>query len=301
MIEARELTRAYGHTRAVDGLSFTVAPGDIVGFLGPNGAGKTTTMRMLVGALAATSGSARVAGIDVAKDPRGVRSVVGYLPEVPPLYTDMTVRDYLRFAGRLRQVKDPRAEAERVLERVGLGPVGGRLIGHLSKGYRQRVGIAQALVHRPKLLLLDEPVSGLDPAQRVEIRTLIQELAAGDTTIVLSTHVLPEIEALCSRVLILFQGRLVAEDSMQALTARKQGARLRVAAPEGLAEALSALPTVTEVRLLPDGAFEVRSSDDCRAAVAAVAVPFGLLELSASGRLEDVYLQLTQTTPGGAA
>jgi ABC-2 type transport system ATP-binding protein len=302
MIQVEELTRTYGSLTAIDRLSFSVAKGEIVGFLGPNGAGKSTTMRILTGSLAATAGRARVGGIDVFDDPRAVKRIVGYLPEFPPLYTDMTVRDYLRFAARIKGAKDVKAAVEKSIQRVGLEKVAHRLIDHLSKGYRQRVGIAQALVHDPQVLILDEPSSGLDPAQRVEIRELVKELSEGDVTVVLSTHVLPEIEAICDRVIIIHQGRIVAQDRIDALAQAAQGVALRVQrVDDGLLAALRAVPEVREVTDEGDGRLMVETSTDVRPAVAAAAVPYGLLELGARRKLEDVFLQLTRDEGGSSA
>nr|MBX2801334.1 ABC transporter ATP-binding protein [Myxococcales bacterium] len=194
MIRVEQLTKVYGATTAVEDLTFAVDRGEIVGFLGPNGAGKSTTMRMLCGSLGATRGRALIADIDVLERPREVKRLVGYLPEVPPLYPEMTVRAYLRFCAQLKSAPSPVQGVERVMEQVGLTDVAHRLIDHLSKGYRQRVGLAQALVHEPRVLVLDEPASGLDPAQRVEIRQLVRDLSQGDVTVVLSTHVLSEVE-----------------------------------------------------------------------------------------------------------
>ncbi len=298
VIQVEQLTKVYGSTAAVDHLDFQVARGEIVGFLGVNGAGKSTTMRMLAGALGATHGRALIGGIDVFQNPRAVKQMLGYLPEFPPLYVDMTVREYLLFCARIKGAKRPREAVERVIAQVALTGVAHRLIDHLSKGYRQRVGIAQALVHEPSVLILDEPSSGLDPAQRVEIRTLVQELAAGDVTVVLSTHVLPEVEALCERVIIIHQGRIVAQDRIDALRGLGTSVRLRVARPvDDLRARLGAVPGVREVTDLGDGVFSVAAEIDVRTEVARVAVDAGLLELGGSRGLEDIFLQLT----GGAA
>ncbi len=298
MIEVRQLTKVYGSTVAIDGLDFSVGRGEIVGFLGPNGAGKSTTMRILAGSLGATRGDARIGGIDVLQDPRRVKRLVGYLPEVPPLYVDMTVRMFLRFCSRIKKADDPRGATERAIERVGLAEVAHRLIGHLSKGYRQRVGIAQALVHDPAVLILDEPASGLDPAQRVEIRELVRELAAGDTTVLLSTHVIPEVEATCDRVIIIQQGRIVAEDAVDVLSAGAPGrsVALWVARPdEALVRSIEALDGVATVEVVGEGRFLVTASRDIREDVAGVVVPYGLLELAGRRALEDVFLRLTGT------
>ena len=213
MIEVQGLTKRYGDFMAVDDVSFRVDSGEIVGFLGLNGAGKTTTMRMLTCYMPATSGSASIAGFDVFENSLEVRRHIGYLPERPPLYGDMTVRSYLAYvatlSGMARGEIDERIDA--VEDRCGLAEVDGRLIDHLSKGYRQRVGLAQALVHNPDVLIMDEPTSALDPAQRYEIRTLIKELAQ-DHTILLSTHILPEVEDVCERVVIINEGRVVARE-----------------------------------------------------------------------------------------
>lgn len=226
MIEVRELTRRYGAFTAVDRISFDVGEGEIVGLLGPNGAGKSTTMRILTGFLPPTSGGAKVAGLDVVRESVGVRRVLGYLPENCPLYHDMKVGEYLEFRGRLRRMD--RATRKRrvaeVIERCWLTPMRGRLIGHLSKGYRQRVGLADSLLHDPKVLILDEPTVGLDPTQILETRKLIRELA-GRHTVMLSTHILPEVEAVCGRVIVIAAGRVVAEGTLAQLRAGGIGGR----------------------------------------------------------------------------
>ncbi len=300
MIEVQNLTRKFGALTAVDDLSFSVGQGDIVGFLGPNGAGKSTTMRMLTGSLGATSGSVTIAGHDIATDARAVQRIVGYLPETPPLYTDMTVRSYLRFCAKIKKAKSPNQAADHVIDRVDLGSVAGRLIGHLSKGFRQRVGVAQALVHEPRLLILDEPTSGLDPNQRVEIRALIGELAKGDVTVVLSTHILPEVEAVCGRVIILHHGKIVAQDTLAGLSGVDQAVRVVVARPsDEVGSVLSSLPGVLKVKALEGGAYRVEATDDIREAVASCVVGFGLLEMGRDqAGLEDVFLKLTRSDGG---
>lgn len=300
MIEVEHLTRRFGRLTAVDDLSFHVEKGEILGFLGPNGAGKSTTMRILTGSLGATEGSTRVGGHDVAVDPRAVQRLIGYLPEAPPLYVDMTVRGYLRFCARLKQAPDGIGRVEEVMQRVGLAHVAHRIIGHLSKGYRQRVGVAQALVHKPSVLILDEPTSGLDPAQRVEIRDLVKELAQGDVTVVLSTHVLPEVEAICDRVLILHQGKIVAQDRLDRLATTEGVVALAVAtADDDLAARLGAVPGVAAVRALErPGAYELDVERDVRADVARIAVESGLLELGLRRRgLEQIFLEATGGAP----
>jgi ABC-2 type transport system ATP-binding protein len=219
MIEVRELTKRYGDRVVVRSISFTAERGQILGFLGPNGAGKTTTMRMLTGFLPPSSGSARVAGFDVFTDSSEVRRRIGYLPENPPLYADMTVRSYLEFVARLKGLGrgQARPACDRVMERTGLTDVAGRLLSHLSKGFRQRVGLAQALVHDPEVLVLDEPTVGLDPRQIIEIRTLIKQLA-GERTVILSTHILPEVSQTCDKVVIISDGRIAVENTLAELT-----------------------------------------------------------------------------------
>jgi ABC-2 type transport system ATP-binding protein len=219
MIEVSGLTKRYGDLVAVDGVSFRIGQGQILGFLGPNGAGKTTTMRMITGFMPPTSGSVRVAGFDTLSDSMEVRRRIGYLPESPPLYFDMTVTGFLRFVARLKGVA--RSEISDAIDRVtsvcGLGDVRGRLLGHLSKGYRQRVGLAQALIHDPPVLVLDEPTIGLDPRQIIEIRQLVRTLG-GERTIILSTHILPEVTQVCEKVVIISEGRVAVEDMLENLT-----------------------------------------------------------------------------------
>lgn len=295
LIQVEKLTKIYGATTAIADLDFTVERGEIVGFLGPNGAGKSTTMRILAGALGATAGRALVGGIDVFQNPRGVKQILGYLPEFPPLYTDMTVRDYLRFCARIKHAPDPRQSVERVIERVGLKDVAHRLIDHLSKGYRQRVGLAQALVHSPQVLILDEPASGLDPAQRVEIRELVRDLSKGEVTVILSTHVLPEIESLCDRVVIIHRGRIVAQDTIEHLAGAGAEVAIRVARPDtALAARLQQIDGVVAVQAEDDGRFRISAQRDIREDVARAAVDAGLLELGKQRALEDIYLQLTR-------
>lgn len=243
MIEVQHLTKRYGDLTAISNVSFQVASGQILGFLGPNGSGKTTTMRIITGFMPATSGTVKVAGFDIFEDSFEVRKRIGYLPELPPLYNDMTVTSYLRFVARIKGV--PRAQIgealDRALIRCGLTEVANRVNGHLSKGYRQRVGLAQAIIHNPDVLVLDEPTVGLDPQQIIEIRTLIKELA-GSHTVILSTHILPEVAQVCEKVVIINAGRVVVEDLLANLT-REQSLEdvfLRAIAqeePQGVEEA----------------------------------------------------------------
>ena len=301
MIRVEGLVKEYGTFRALDDVSFHVARGEIVGFLGPNGAGKTTTMRTITGYMPPTHGTVEVAGLDVVAGSLEVRQRVGYLPETVPLYREMRVSDYLAYAAALRGVEDRDVAVSRVVDACGLGDVRDRIIGRLSKGYRQRVGLAQALVHDPELLVLDEPTIGLDPRQIRSVRELIRDLA-GDHTVLLSTHILPEVADLCQRVLIIDKGRIVAEDTPDRLQAGLQGGqmvRVQVAQPgDGLLDALETVSGVGAVRRLSPDRFEVSFTPetDGRAAVAEALVRggWGLLEMQrVSMSLEDVFVQLT--------
>ena len=307
MIEVQHLTKQYGNFTAVDDISFTVPRGEILGFLGPNGAGKTTTMRVLTGYMPPTEGKAIVAGYDVMEKPLEAKRRTGYLPETPPLYPDMTVREYLTFCARIKGVpsSDRKSRIGAVMDRTRIADMANRACGKLSKGYRQRVGLAQALLHNPDVLILDEPTAGLDPKQIIETRKLIRELA-GDHTIVLSTHILPEVSQTCQSVVIINKGRVVAVDSVENLTARA-GSTASVyvqvdAAGADPVPVLHAIPGVTGVQPVgaadANGSFEVRSDADrdVRRDLAAAIVTrgWGLLELRRSRRsLEDVFLHLT--------
>jgi ABC-2 type transport system ATP-binding protein len=239
MIEVSHLVKSYRELKAVQDISFTVEKGEILGFLGPNGAGKTTTMRMLTGVMPPTSGTAKVAGFDVFEQPMKVKRRIGYLPETPPLYPDMTVRAYLRFVAEIKGLAGPaRArDVERVASQTNCTAYIERVIGNLSKGQRQRVGIAQALLGDPEVLILDEPTSGLDPAQQREVRDLIKGLA-GKHTIILSTHILPEVQATCQKVLIIASGRIVANDTLEGLQRAHAGAALSDSGQPGPAPSL---------------------------------------------------------------
>ncbi len=312
MIQVEHLTKQYGSKTAIADVSFSVEKGEVLAFLGPNGAGKTTTMRILTASLPATSGTARVAGHDCFDHPREVKRAIGYLPETPPLYTEMTVDEYLTFVGRLKGVEPDRLPAalDRTLERLSLGDVRGRLIANLSRGYKQRVGLAQALIHDPAVLILDEPTVGLDPKQIIEIRQLIRELA-GSHTIILSTHILPEATAVARRVVIIHDGRIVAEDSPEQLSARlrrSEKVSLTLARPAADAkERLAALPGVLSVHQEEGTAaflIEAELGRDLRDELARFAVQngWGLLELKlVTMTLEDVFLRLTQHEEGVAA
>ncbi len=317
MIEVESLTKRYGRTTAVDGISFKVEKGEILGFLGPNGAGKTTTMRILTCYLPPTEGTARVAGHDVFREPLEVKKRVGYIPETPPLYPDMEVETFLGFCAKIKGVakKDRRARVDEAMGKCKVGDVRRTLIGKLSKGYRQRVGLAQAILNNPEVLILDEPTAGLDPKQIIETRELIKGLG-GDHTIILSTHILPEVSMTCGRVVIINKGKVVAEDTPENLTHRLKGSaalRLEVRGEqEKVLEALRAVPGVRELRPRGDGPgvvaveVEVEKGSDIRAdlASAVVARGFGLLGLQQVGMsLEEIFLHLTtsESAPGAAS
>ena len=307
MIEVQHLTKRYGRVTAVDDVSFRVEKGEILGFLGPNGAGKTTTMRILTGYMPATEGRANVAGYDIFDKPVEAKRRIGYLPETPPLYPDMTVREYLDFVARIKGVpsKEKKERVTTVMQRTHVADMADRHCSKLSKGYKQRVGLAQALIHNPEVLILDEPTAGLDPKQIIETRDLIRSLA-GDHTIVLSTHILPEVAQTCQRVVIINKGRVAAVDTPDNLTNRLRGAETMYvqldAGGADAAAALSALPGVTRVTLSErrnalEG-FEVESQrdQDIRREIARAIVNrgWGLLELRPMRMsLEDVFLQVT--------
>jgi len=304
MIEVSDLTKLYGNIAAIRNVSFSVAQGEILGFLGPNAAGKTTTMRILAGYLPPTSGEALVAGHDVLTDSLEVRRHVGYLPETVPLYGEMTVTSYLRFFAKLRGVRAVGERLDYVVAACGLVGYENHVIGRLSRGYRQRVGIAQALIHDPEVLILDEPTVGLDPRQIAEVRGLIRSLG-GAHTIILSTHVLPEVSQTCSRVLIINDGRIVAEDTPERLTGRVPGSRrlsLSLQRPAADAESrIGGVPGVASVQPAEAGRFVIECSPDaeCRPDIAqlSVAEGWGLLELrSQDVSLEEAFLRLTGET-----
>jgi ABC-2 type transport system ATP-binding protein len=307
MIEVAGLTKRYGPTLAVSDVSFDVQKGEVLGFLGPNGAGKTTTMRVITGYLPPSEGKIRVAGYDVIEEPLEAKRRTGYLPESPPVYPDMTVTEYLAFVARIKGVprKEIKTRIGEVSEKCAVTDVQHRQIGKLSKGYRQRVGLAQALIHNPEVLILDEPTAGLDPKQIIETRELIRGLA-GQHTIVLSTHILPEVSKTCERVLVINQGRIVASGTPDELTHRLQGYETVLLTAEGpAAEIMERLQRVAGVNLVEprDAAdsrvtFEVHAEKghDVRAELARAVVEsqWKLLELKTSGlSLEDIFLKLT--------
>ena len=319
-VSAQGLSRRFGAHTAVDGVTLELKRGEILGFLGPNGAGKTTTMQMLTGNLAPSAGSVKICGIDLIEQPSAAKAHIGYLPETPPLYPDMTVRDYLSFVSQIKGVPraDRKARIDNVMERTRIADMAKRHCGKLSKGYRQRVGLAQAILHNPDVLILDEPTAGLDPKQIIQTRELIKELA-GDHTIILSTHILPEVSQTCDRVVIINKGHVVAVDTPDNLTARLRGSEtmyLQVdASIDGAgidaAGAIGTIPGVTRVGIADSRGgvvgFEVDSETgrDVRRELAAAVVSrgWGLLELRPMRMsLEDIFLQLTtQETTQDAA
>src|SRR3954452_6796433 len=309
MIQVENLTKDYGPTRAVDRVTFNVRKGEVLGFLGPNGAGKSTTMKMLTCFLAPTGGTAKVAGFDVFDNSLEVRKRLGYLPEDTPIYRDMTVIDYLRFAAEVRGM-EPGNREKRIKEiggRCGLGDVAGKLVGELSKGFRQRVGLAQAMVHDPDILILDEPTSGLDPNQIVEIRELIKEVGR-EKTVILSTHILGEVEATCGRMIIISRGKLVADGKPEDLRARQRGGRYRVVVEangvpaDAIRSRLGGMSGVGQCEAVVGEAgshafaIDATTNEDLRKSLfrAAVDNKWTLLELvRESASLEDVFRNLT--------
>ncbi len=316
MIHVNNLTKRYGNFKAVDNISFNLRKGEILGFLGPNGAGKTTSMRIITGYLSATMGNVTVAGHDIFLQPLAVKRNIGYLPETPPVYRDMRVGDYLNFCGKIKGLNGYRDRKRRlsfVVERCGLGEVRNVHIQKLSKGYRQRVGLAQALIHNPPVLILDEPTAGLDPHQIIGVRELIRQLA-GDHSILLSTHILPEANLTCDRVLIIDRGKILAEDTTERLTGELTGhdmIRLTVSgAPEDIRQSIGKLEGVAKVdeQKVPGAGkrghrqFDVgyELGQDRRGELSRAVIESGaeLLELrTQSLSLEEIFIKITTRTP----
>ena len=305
MIEVEGLTKDYGARRAIDSLTFNAKQGEVVGFLGPNGAGKTTTMRILTGYMPPSAGWAKVAGFDVVDQSLEVRKRVGYLPETVPLYTDMTVYDYLKFMADLRHLENAEERIDEVLDTVHMLNRADGYIANLSKGMRQRIGLAQALLHKPEVLILDEPTIGLDPAQIIEVRSLIKEIGR-ERTVLLSTHILSEAQQLCDRVLIINKGKIVAEDTPERLQERLTGSQraiLRVDGDaDGLATLVNTVPGVLRTTDQTDGSLEFESApgNDVRAMVAraVIGAGFDLTELRPVNiSLEDIFMELTREEP----
>jgi ABC-2 type transport system ATP-binding protein len=307
LITVENLTKRYPNKKAIDGVSFQVEKGEILGFLGPNGAGKTTTMRIITGFMPASEGTVRLDGFDVFEKPLEVRRRIGYLPENPPLYLEMSVTGYLRFVAKIKGVPKEKiaAEVKRVMERVNITDVQDRIIAKLSKGYKQRVGLAQALLNDPPVLILDEPTIGLDPKQIHQIRELIKDLA-GNHTVVLSTHILPEVEQTCHRVIIIDRGKIVAVDTPQNLRFQLQGAERVFMEIQGPASEISSqlkkTPGVVDVRTVEssDGRHRFQIEGELRKEIRSdlartvVQNGWGLYELQAATMsLEDIFLKLT--------
>ncbi len=304
MIQIRDLTKSYGTTTAIKDLNFTVNKGEVVGFLGPNGAGKSTTMKIITGYMAPTSGSVTIAGFDVFENPIEVKKRIGFLPETPPLYTDMYVWDFLAYVAKLKGVEKShiKSQVEMAIERTHIQSVSHRLIQNLSKGFKQRVGIAQALVSEPEILILDEPTVGLDPKQVAEIRDLIKELK-GKHTVVLSTHILPEVQASCERIIIINRGRIVAEDSLLGLNRKMTGNhRIFVRVKnlnENLLSALGGVKGVVDVKKgdAPGAIVLTTENDETiqeNIATKIATSGAGLIEMRAEDySLEDIFLKVT--------
>jgi ABC-2 type transport system ATP-binding protein len=309
MIEVEGLTKRYGERTAINGLTFQANKGEVVGFLGPNGAGKTTTMRILTGYMPPSEGKGKVAGYDLLTQSIEVRRRVGYLPENVPLYPEMSVVQYLDFMAELRQISDRNDRVDEVMEQVHIAERAESFVGNLSKGLRQRVGLAQALLHKPEVLILDEPMEGLDPQQQIEVKRLIREIGA-EHTVMLSTHILSHAQELCNRVIIINGGQIVAEDTPDRLGAQiAGGGRVHLMVEgdgAGLLEELQKLPGVTAVSMVQDGSFDVDTAPgpDARPTIAGKVVSGGwkLLELRRERlSLEEIFIQLTRETNAAQA
>jgi ABC-2 type transport system ATP-binding protein len=305
MIHVEGLTKDYGPRRAIEALTFSTNKGEILGFLGPNGAGKTTTMRILCGYMPPTAGKAKVAGYDVIDQSLEVRRRVGYMPETIPLYPELTVYDYLKFMADLRRVPKAETRVDEIMEKLHIEDRSESYISNLSKGLRQRVGLAQALIHNPEVLILDEPTIGLDPAQIIEVRNLVRELGQ-QHTIMLSTHILSEAQQVCNRVLIINKGHIVAEDTPERLQSRLSGSQRVIVQvggdADGLENTIQQVPGVSKVTSREAGGleFETIPGKDPRPEVsrAVVGAGFDLLEMRPVGlSLEDIFLQLTRDEP----
>ncbi len=305
MIEVNDLTRYYGTKRAISNVSFNVKKGEILGLLGPNAAGKTTAMRILTCYMPPTSGSAKVGGFDIFEQSMEIKKIIGYLPENPPLYTDLVVKDFLTFVSQIKGVEKQNIakEVDTVIEKASIGDVRNRVIGKLSKGFKQRVGLAQSLINNPEVVILDEPTVGLDPKQIIEIRELIKKLK-GDHTVILSSHILPEVEQTCERVVIISEGKVVAEDSPENLTARMKGSDRVMLEVEGdeksVQDVFNSFPDVISINT-ETGAngiikVSVESKKDLRKEYAKTLIKkgMGLLEMQIDKvTLEDIFLDLT--------
>ncbi len=304
LITVTGVSKSYDRIRAVADASFTLRKGEILGFLGPNGAGKTTAMKMIIGYMPADTGDIRVHGRNIVDDPIAARNAIGYLPENNPLYTDMTVEEYLTFVAQMRGVADPDAAKKRAMERCAIVDVRHRIIGHLSKGYRQRVGLAQAIIHDPEILILDEPANGLDPIQITEIRGLIRDLGR-EKSVILCSHILSEVEAVASRVIIINQGKIVADDTLENLKERSSGHNifriefLTAKDERTVADALAKIPGVAAVSRVANDTFRVKTKGERETGNqifrAAVAENWDLAQIHLESRsLENTFLSLIE-------
>jgi len=305
MIQIQNVSKHYGELVAVNNISFQLEKGDVLGFLGPNGAGKTTTMRIITGYMPPTKGNVYIADIDVFEDPQAAKSHIGYLPENPPLYEDMVVREYLDFVADIKQIpkKEKNNRIHYVMEKCGIIDVEKRIIGHLSKGYRQRIGIAQALINDPEVLVLDEPTSGLDPMQIIEIRELIKGLS-GERTVILSTHILPEVTMICSKVVIINKGKIALEESLERLSRKMDGIENVLLKTrywgEEIQEEIISLPNVSDIRLGLSNEFiiEPKKGADIREELSELVMQkgWGLLEMRPVAHdLEEIFLRVITT------
>jgi len=308
MVTVREMMKRYGEVTALDDISFTLRKGEIVGLLGPNGAGKTTAMKIVTGFMPADRGEVRIMGKSIVEDPVTIRNAIGYLPENNPLYLDMTVEEHLSFAAEMRNLKDPATACRIAMERCGLTEVRHRIVGHLSKGFRQRVGLAQAIIHDPEILILDEPTNGLDPIQITEIRSLIRELGR-EKSVILCSHILSEVEAVASRVAVINRGKIVADDTLEGIKSRSSGHNIFriefMSAKEerAIAEALGKVPGVGAVSRVAADTFRIRTQGDrevgYRIFQAAAANGWDVAQIYLESRsLENTFLSLVE---GGEA
>jgi ABC-2 type transport system ATP-binding protein len=300
-IEVKNLTRLYGEQKAIDGISFSVQRGEIVGFLGPNGAGKSTTMKILTGCLRPSAGQAFLNGIDVNEEPLRTKKLTGYLPESNPLYSDMYIREYLYFVADIHQLSEKKEKISGVIERVGLLPEAGKKIAQLSKGYKQRVGLAAALIHDPEVLILDEPTTGLDPNQIVEIRDVIRNYGK-NRTVLFSSHILQEVEAICDRVIIINQGKIIADDNLSDLRKEQRGKFIKVVMKEKLtADVFRQLDQLKGIRKAGEFEWELEAADPelLKKQLLGLSLQnnWNIVSLQSENRsLEDIFRGLTKTT-----